>query len=55
MIRAFCIWYLRMTNTAVFLNFEIVHDVHVATDAKRIYQTQLTKRDKGSFIVHEKR
>lgn len=54
MLKSFCIWYLRMTNTAVFLNFEILEDVHVATDAKKVYTTQLTSRDNGSFNLYQK-
>lgn len=54
MLRNLCIWYLRITNTAVFLNFEILEDVHVATDAKRVYNTQLTSRDGGSLNIYHK-
>lgn len=53
MLKNLCIWYLRMTNTAVFLNLTLEDDVHVSVSSKqRVYHTRPSRHDNGSLHIY---
>lgn len=54
MIKAFCIWYLRVTDTAVLMNLILEDDVHVTVrkEQKKFYHSRPDRCDNGSLHIY---